>query len=102
MIDGWNEPNVTSISYPGLRVTLRMKLRKCFLDRELGGLVNFRVNGGLETARRVVDNLRLTSKSGSEKLLTTSDDLVTVSAGIENISDIIADFEGAFKTVFEE
>ncbi|KAF8999824.1 O-acetylhomoserine ami [Cyathus striatus] len=107
LLAGWLErnPNVTSISYPGLLCHSSHETAKVlFRPGYFGGLVNF----------RVVDNLRLTSKSGSggsrthmtsgsrEKLLTTSDDLVTVSAGIENISDIIADFEGAFKTVFEE
>ncbi|KAJ7214434.1 O-acetylhomoserine [Mycena pura] len=89
-----------------------------------GGVINFGVKGGALQASRVVDRLKLASNLanlGDAKTLVihpgstthhqlseeeqrasgVQPDLVRVSVGIEDISDIIADFDNALRIAFE-
>jgi len=117
-------PQVESVNYPGLESSTYNKLAKKYLRNGFGGVLSFTLKGTKELAAKLVDNLKLVShlaNVGDAKTLiiqpaaTThqqlSDEeqiaagvlpnLLRVSAGIEHIEDIKADFQQAFSKVFE-
>ncbi len=114
---------VEFVWYPGLKSSPYNKLAKKYLPNGSGGVLQFGIKGGIENGRKFIDSLKLIShlaNVGDAKTLaihpasTTheqlSDDereaagvlpnLVRISAGIEHIEDIKADFEQAFEAVF--
>lgn len=116
---------VDFVDYPGLASNAYHSLAKQYLTRGFGGILNFGIKGGKENASKFVDSLQLTShlaNVGDAKTLiihpasTTHEQLsseeqlaagvrpnqVRVSAGIEHIEDIKADFEQAFQKVFSK
>ncbi|MFV0346262.1 MAG: O-acetylhomoserine aminocarboxypropyltransferase/cysteine synthase family protein [Bacteroidales bacterium] len=109
---------VESVNYPSLEGNSQYELAKKYLPKGAGGVITFCVRGDKDAAKRVVDNLKLVShlaNIGDVKSLiiqpsaTTHQQLsaeeqlsagvfptmLRVSVGIENIDDIIADFEQA-------
>jgi O-acetylhomoserine/O-acetylserine sulfhydrylase len=117
-----NNPKIEKVNYPGLPSSQYHDLAKKYLRNGFGGMLSFIVKGPKENATKVVDNLKLVShlaNVGDAKTLiiqpsaTThqqlSDEeqlaagvqpaLLRVSVGIENIKDIIADFEQALGNV---
>jgi O-acetylhomoserine (thiol)-lyase len=117
-------PLVESVNYPGLETSTYHKLAKKYLRNGFGAVLSFTLKGTKQHAAKVVDNLKLIShlaNLGDSKTLiiqpaaTThqqlSDEeqisagvlpnLLRVSAGIEHIEDIKADFKQAFEKVFE-
>jgi O-acetylhomoserine (thiol)-lyase len=115
--------NVEYVWYPGLESSLYHTLAKKYLKNGFGGILNFGIKGGLENGRKFIDSLQLIShlaNVGDAKTLaihpasTTHEqlneaeqqaagvlpNLVRISAGIEHIDDIKADFEQAFEKVF--
>lgn len=120
-----NHPQVESVNYPGLESSTYHKLAKKYLRNGFGAVLSFTVKGTKENAGKIIDNLKLVShlaNVGDAKTLiiqpsaTTHQQLSTeeqlaagvlptllrVSAGIEHISDIKADFEQAFEKVFKQ
>jgi len=118
-------PNVEKVNYPGLTSSSYHKLAKKYLKNGFGAVLSFTVKGTKENTTALVDNLKLVShlaNVGDAKTLiiqpsaTThqqlSDEeqttagvlptLLRVAVGIEHIDDIKADFEQAFKTVFNK
>nr|WP_315823220.1 aminotransferase class I/II-fold pyridoxal phosphate-dependent enzyme [Paraflavitalea speifideiaquila] len=118
-----NHPLVEFVDYPGLESSPYHKLARKYLVNGFGGILNFGIKGGKEKASQLIDSLKLAShlaNVGDAKTLvihpasTTHEQLsageqvisgvlpnqVRVSAGIEHISDIIADFEQAIDKVF--
>jgi O-acetylhomoserine (thiol)-lyase len=120
----WLEKNalVESVIYPGLESSKYHALGKKYLKHGFGGVLNFNIKGGKEAAVTFINNLQLIShlaNVGDSKTLaihpasTTHEQLseaeqvkagvlpgqIRLSAGIENIDDIIADIEHAFKAV---
>ncbi|AXY73474.1 O-acetylhomoserine aminocarboxypropyltransferase/cysteine synthase [Paraflavitalea soli] len=116
-------PLVEFVDYPGLESSPYHKLARKYLPNGFGGILNFGIKGGKEKASQLIDSLKLAShlaNVGDAKTLvihpasTTHEQLsaeeqviagvlpnqVRVSAGIEHISDIIADFEQAIDKVF--
>ncbi|KAJ6562295.1 O-acetylhomoserine ami [Mycena capillaripes] len=113
-------PKVAWVSYPGLETHPdHARAVESLREKNFGGIVCFGIKGH---PRDIVDNLKLTSNlshMGDAKTLiihpgsTTNQsmtdeevlasgvrrDLIRVSVGIENISDIIADFEQALEHV---
>ncbi|HYP21830.1 MAG TPA: cystathionine gamma-synthase [Chloroflexia bacterium] len=107
-------PSVTWLRYPGLpshpQHDLAGKQMRCF-----GGMISFRVKGGIEQARCIVERTRIfalaESLGGVESLiehpgimthasvanspLAVPDDLVRLSVGIENAEDLIRDIATA-------
>ncbi|KAJ7162695.1 pyridoxal phosphate-dependent transferase [Mycena crocata] len=90
-----------------------------------GGVLSFGVRGNAQVAMKVIDSLKLASNLanvGDAKTLVihpastthsqlseqeqssagVTADMIRVSVGIEDVSDIIADFEAALKIAFEE
>jgi O-acetylhomoserine/O-acetylserine sulfhydrylase len=116
-------PLVESVNYPGLESSTYNRLAKKYLRNGFGGVLSFTLKGTKQHTARVVDNLRLVShlaNVGDAKTLiiqpsaTTHQqlseeeqiaagvlpNLLRVSAGIEHIEDIKADFQQAFEKVF--
>lgn len=119
-------PKVSWVSYVGLPShPSHTVAQRLFREGLFGGVLSFGVKGGAEDPKigsRVVDSLKLASNLanvGDAKTLVihpattthqqldeeeqaaagVTPDLIRVSVGIENIKDIIADFDEALKTV---
>ncbi|GBE85626.1 Homocysteine synthase [Sparassis crispa] len=114
-------PKVAWVSYLGLESHPSHKIAKRLLrPNTYGGVLSFGVKGDAKVGSTVVDNLKLASNlanvgdaktlvihpaSTTHQQLTNEEqlasgvtpDLIRVSVGIENISDIIADFSEALK-----
>jgi len=116
-------PLVEFVEYPGLTTSSYNNLAKKYLKNGFGGILNFGIKGGKEKASKFIDSLQLASHlanvgdaktlvihpaSTTHEQLSTEEQLaagvqpnqVRVSAGIEHIEDIKADFEQAFEKVF--
>ncbi|MBL7742148.1 MAG: O-acetylhomoserine aminocarboxypropyltransferase/cysteine synthase [Chitinophagaceae bacterium] len=116
-------PSVEFVQYPGLKSSPYNALAKQYLKNGFGGILNFGVKGGKESASKFIDALKLVShlaNVGDAKTLaihpasTTHEQLSTeeqiaagvqpnqvrISVGIEHIEDIKADLEQAFQKVF--
>ncbi len=116
---------VEFVWYPGLKSSPYNELAKKYLPNGSGGVLQFGIKGGIENGRKFIDSLKLIShlaNVGDAKTLaihpasTTHEqlsdeereasgvlpNLVRISAGIEHIEDIKADFEQAFETVFNK
>lgn len=117
-----NHPQVEKVNYPGLASSSYHTLAKKYLKNGFGGVLSFELKGSKENAIKFIDSLELVShlaNVGDAKTLiiqpsaTThqqlsideqlaagvTPNLLRVSVGIENILDIKADFEQAFKKV---
>ncbi|KAG8946608.1 Homocysteine synthase [Tulasnella sp. 408] len=114
-------PKVAWVSYPGLPSHQSHENAKRLLRKNaFGGVLSFGVKGDAKIGSQVVDKLKLASNlanvgdaktlvihpsTTTHQQLTTEEqfasgvtpDLLRVSVGIEDISDIIADFDHAFK-----
>jgi O-acetylhomoserine/O-acetylserine sulfhydrylase len=118
-------PKVSWVSYLGLPSHESYALaQKLFRSGVYGGVLSFGLKGDLATASKTVDNLKLASQlanvgdaktlvihpaSTTHSQLTPEEqlasgvtpDLIRVSVGIEDIKDIIADFETALEITFK-
>lgn len=114
-----NHPKVEKVIYPGLESFADRENARKYLKRGFGGVLNFEIKGGKDSAIQFINSLQLAShlaNVGDAKTLvinpssTTHEQLsdeeqkaagitpgqIRVSVGIEHIDDIIADFEQAF------
>lgn len=119
-----NRKEVAWVNYPGLEDNKYYNLAQRYLPEGQSGLVTFGVEGGYESAKKVVDSVKvfsLLANIGDTKSLiihpasTThqqlnevdqassgvSQDLIRLSVGLENIKDLKADLEQAFQEVFK-
>ncbi|KAA1470823.1 O-acetylhomoserine ami [Dentipellis sp. KUC8613] len=115
-------PKVAWVSYLGLpeHPSHELATKTFRVPGQFGGVLNFGVKGDALTGSKVVDSLKLASNlanvgdaktlvihpaTTTHQQLTTEEqfasgvtpDLIRVSVGIENIKDIIADFDEALK-----
>jgi len=119
-------PKVLSVNYLGLPTHPSHALAlKVLRPGAFGGVITFRIAGGFEKLRAVIDNLKLASHHanvGDAKTLVVAphmsiqaqltaeekaksgvfEDTIRFSLGIESAADIIADVEGAFGVAFAE
>ncbi|MBD0374408.1 MAG: O-acetylhomoserine aminocarboxypropyltransferase/cysteine synthase [Flavisolibacter sp.] len=118
-------PQVEFVWYPGLESSPYHELAKKYLKYGFGGVLQFGIKGGVENGKKFIDSLKLVShlaNVGDAKTLaihpasTTHEqlsdeerraagvepNLVRISAGLEHIDDIKADFEQAFEAVFSK
>ncbi|MDR2165437.1 MAG: O-acetylhomoserine aminocarboxypropyltransferase/cysteine synthase [Zoogloeaceae bacterium] len=109
---------VAWVNYPGLDVTNKRRIAKYFRYKNGGGILTFGIKGGLDAIRSFVKRLRVASlvvhvadartsvlhpassthaQMNEEQLAAAGilPDLVRVSVGIEEIGDLIADFDQA-------
>lgn len=115
-------PKVERVRYPGLDSHAQHAVAARLFERGFGGMMAIEIGGGVEGARRFCDALELawiaTSLGGTHTLVghaasTThrqmdpaarraagiADGLVRVSIGIEDVGDIVDDFERALEKV---
>ena len=121
-----SHPRVSWVSYLGLPNHPSHELsNKLLRPNAYGGVLSFGVKGDVKVASKVVDSLKLSSNlanvgdaktlvihpaSTTHSQLTEEEqvssgvtpDLIRVSVGIEDIRDIIADFEAGLQIAFEE
>lgn len=111
-------PLVRWVNYPGLASHPGHKLARNYLPKGCGAILGFGVKGGRDAARKFIESVKLAShlaNIGDAKTLvihpasTThsqqtsaemeaagiTDDYVRVSVGLEDINDILADFDQA-------
>jgi len=116
---------VSWVNYPGLETSPYKKLSEKYLPKGQSGLVTFGVKGGYEVAKNVVDQTKLFSllanigdtksliihpastthqqlSTDSQILTGVSKDLIRLSVGLEDIDDLKADLEQAFKLIKSE
>lgn len=113
-------PKVERVHYPGLASHPQHELAKRLLPKGFGGMLAFEIDGGVDAGQRFCDALELAwiaaSLGGTQTLVghaasTThrqmdpaarraagiGDGLVRVSVGLEDIEDVIADFDRALE-----
>jgi len=111
---------VTAVNYPGIKESPYHSLAKTYLKNGYGGVLNFKVKGGAETAKKLVNNLELISHlanvgdaktliihpaSTTHEQLTVTEQLAAgvdpeslrLSVGIEHVDDIKHDLSTAYR-----
>jgi cystathionine beta-lyase/cystathionine gamma-synthase len=96
------QPEVEHVNYAGLESHPGHALVNRLLEGRFGGMLSFRMRGGSAAGNQFANALQLCDHAVSLGDVNTlvwphRDDLVRVSVGCENASDIIADFEQAFE-----
>ncbi|KYO65255.1 trans-sulfuration enzyme family protein [Thermovenabulum gondwanense] len=117
-------PYVEGVVYPGLEEHPQHELAKKLFKNGFGGMVSFMVKGGLKDAQRVINNLKMAhyavslgdldtlvqhpatmthGKIAKEERLKMGipDNMIRVSVGVEEIEDIIEDFEQALEKAYK-
>jgi cystathionine gamma-synthase len=109
-LEGRNE--IEKVYYPGLASHPQHLIAMKQMHNGFSGMLSVLVRGNQETALRLAGKLQLfkhaTSLGGVESLIehrksvegplsATPDNLLRISVGIENINDLIHDFEQAFE-----
>jgi O-acetylhomoserine (thiol)-lyase len=117
-----DHPKVDKVHYPGLPDDENHEMARKYLRNGYGGVLSFEVKGTKEEAKKVVNNMQLVShvaNVGDAKTLIIQPSVSThqqlseeeqkaagvlptslrVSIGIENIEDIIADFDQSLKQI---
>ncbi len=120
-----NHPNIKKVYYPGLASHDQHKLAKAQLKGKYSGMISFEIEGGDENAHALLKLLKLpkeaTSLGGVESLISLpyntsqasltkeqqkaigiNDGLVRLSVGVEDIEDLISDFNQALSTIFKK
>lgn len=108
------------VKYPGLEDDKYHNLAKKYLHKGVSGVLTFGVKGGRDAGRKFINALKMVAlvthvsdvrscvlqpastthrQLSDEELIScgVSPDMIRFSVGIENIDDIIADFEQAFE-----
>lgn len=116
-----SHPRIRSVLYPGLESHPEHELALRQM-RGFGGILSFELEGGLDSAKKFCDSLKIalnaTSLGSVETLVSipvltshiklseaelrqagVSDSMVRVSVGVENIDDLIDDFEQALRSI---
>ena len=116
-----SHPKVERVVYPGLKSHPQYKIAKKQMEG-FGGMITFYLKGGVATSRKFLETVSLfalaESLGGVESLiehpaimthasvpkkvrenLGITDNLIRISVGIEDVNDLIADLEDAFKKV---
>ena len=118
-----NHPKIKRVYYPGLASYDQYELAQEQLKGRNSGMISFEIEGGDAKAHELLQTLKLpkeaTSLGGVESLISLpyntsqasltkrqqqsigiNDGLVRLSVGIEDIEDLIYDFEQALTTIF--
>jgi cystathionine gamma-synthase len=110
-------PGLTTVLYPGLASHPGHQVAARQMDGGFGGMLSIRLAGGAGQARAVLREVqvfkRATSLGGVESLIEhrrasegpsspVPDDLLRLSAGIEDPGDLIADLDAALKAAARE
>lgn len=113
------EELVEGVYYPGLKTHPNHEIAKAQMT-DFGGMLSFAVKGGMDTVKHLLPKLQFANRAANLGAVETTvgparttshiectpeeraamgipEGLIRVSCGIEDIEDIIADFEGAFR-----
>ncbi len=113
---------VTWVNYPGLESSKYYEMAQKYLPNGQSGLVTFGLKGGFDAAKKVTDATKIFSllanigdtksliihpASTTHQQLSVEDqagagvtqDLIRLSVGLENINDLKADLENAFRQI---
>jgi O-acetylhomoserine (thiol)-lyase len=114
--------NVSWVNYPGLKSNSQYELAQKYLPKGCSGVLTFGVKGGKKEGEIVMNALKLAAivvhvadvrtcvlhpasmthrqlNEDEQRAAGVSPDLIRVSVGIENIEDIIADFDQALSNI---
>ena len=106
------------VNYPGLNSNENYSLAQKYLKKGASGVLTFGIKGGLEAAKEFIANVKLATlvthvadartcvihpastthrqlSAEDQRLAGVTSDLIRLSVGIEDVSDIIADLEAA-------
>jgi cystathionine gamma-synthase len=107
-------PKIERVLYPGLASHPQHEVAARQMENGFGGMLSILVKGDRSTALKLADKLQLfthaTSLGGVESLIEhrksiegdlspTPDNLLRISVGIEDVKDLINDFEQALQSV---
>lgn len=115
-------PKVSHVYYPGLDDFFASKVVRKYLKNQYGGLVAFELKGGVDAGKKFIESVKLASHLANigdaktlvvhpastthgqlteQEQLTTgvTPGLIRTSIGIEDVEDIIADFEQALSQI---
>ncbi|CEJ91139.1 hypothetical protein VHEMI06872 [[Torrubiella] hemipterigena] len=115
-------PHIAWVSYPGLETDPYHSRANKYLRRGYGGVLSFGLQGGLKASESFIDSLTLVSNMtniGDCKTMATrpwssthsimseedrlnagiSEDLIRLSVGVEDIEDVLGQFEKAFQAI---
>ena len=118
-----NHPNIKRVYYPGLASHEQYSLAKRQLQGKYSGMISFEIEGGDANAHTLLKRLKLpkeaTSLGGVESLISLpyntsqasltknqqkaigiNDGLIRLSVGVEDIEDLILDFNRALQSIF--
>ncbi|MCU5091191.1 bifunctional O-acetylhomoserine aminocarboxypropyltransferase/cysteine synthase [Bacillus toyonensis] len=113
-----NHERIEWVSYPGLDSNENYSLAQKYLKKGASGVLTFGIKGGLEAAKEFIANVKLATlvthvadartcvihpastthrqlSAEDQRLAGVTSDLIRLSVGIEDVSDIIADLEAA-------
>lgn len=116
------QPEVAWVNYPGLATSKYNDLAKKYLPNGQSGIVTFGVKGGFDAAKTIADETKLFSllanigdtksliihpastthqqlSDQSQKDTGVTKDLIRLSVGIEDVSDLKADLKSAFELI---
>ena len=106
------QSQIEKVNYPGLKSNEHHKVAKKQMANGYGGMMSILVKGEQKEAMELASKLNIfkhaTSLGGVESLIehrysvegihsTSPENLLRISVGIENIDDLIADFEQALQ-----
>jgi len=118
-----NHSRIKKVYYPGLKSHDQHELAEAQLKGKNSGMISFEIEGGNEKAHDLLKHLRLpkeaTSLGGVESLISLpyntsqasltkeqqkkigiNDGLIRLSVGIEDVEDLISDFNQAIEQIF--
>ncbi|PFB83888.1 O-acetylhomoserine aminocarboxypropyltransferase [Bacillus anthracis] len=113
-----NHDRIEWVNYPGLDSNENYSLAQKYLKKGASGVLTFGIKGGLESAKEFIANVKLATlvthvadartcvihpastthrqlSAEDQRLAGVTSDLIRLSVGIEDVSDIIADLEAA-------
>ncbi|MFK4379133.1 O-acetylhomoserine (thiol)-lyase [Bacillus sp. RC218] len=113
-----NHDRIEWVNYPGLDSNENYSLAQKYLKKGASGVLTFGIKGGLEAAKEFIANVKLATlvthvadartcvihpastthrqlSAENQRLAGVTSDLIRLSVGIEDVSDIIADLEAA-------
>ncbi|MED0946618.1 bifunctional O-acetylhomoserine aminocarboxypropyltransferase/cysteine synthase [Bacillus mobilis] len=113
-----NHERIEWVNYPGLDGNENYSLAQTYLKKGASGVLTFGIRGGLESAKEFIANVKLATlvthvadartcvihpastthrqlSAEDQRLAGVTSDLIRLSVGIEDVSDIIADLEAA-------
>lgn len=118
-------PHVVSVNYSGLPSSPYHALAGKYFPRGVGQILSFKVEGGADRVRRILDGVKLFSyvpnigdarslivdpanithrevPESYRKAVGVSDDLIRLSIGLEDAGDLMADLDRAIAGAYEE